>query len=359
MAGGMTPEQVEAALDQAAAATGPGEGGNDGDYLLELFGGEAAPTVNSLSHIDEPATLFDGDYHYVKAALTQLNQGQTLCQWTSLDEERLVTLTAPRDLQERLRQLPREVQAENDYYALTADKQRMADAIESARQARAEEETWPKLHYLWPQHPIVEWLGDRVLTHFGRHCAPLLRSVHLQPDEQAFVLMGLVPNRKGQPLLVEWQVAHRRFDANGQGDFTLESFDTFAARAGLKAGKLPNRGQLAEDSSVVKAMQAALPKAVAAMREQMVTKQAAFSAALDERLRTTLAELELLQGRQVEQLTLELERQLETVKRGRFEHRKQQINRVFDDYRQWVHDTLTTEPQPWIQVLAAVTSTGA
>jgi hypothetical protein len=35
---------------------------------------------------------------------------------------------------------------------------------------------------------------------------------------------------------------------------------------------------------------------------------------------------------------------------------------VFDDYRQWVQDTLTTEPQPWIQVLGAVcnnTSTGA
>lgn len=238
----------------------------------------------------------------------------------------------------------------------------MADAIEAARQARAEEETWPKLHYLWPQHPIVEWLGDRVLTNFGRHCAPLLQSVHLQPGEQAFVLMGLVPNRKGQPLLVEWQVAHRKLDASGQGaepGFTLQPFDAFAVRAGLKAGKLPNRGQLAEGASLQRAMQVALPKAVAAMRAHMVAQQSAFSAGLDERLRATLAELERLQGRQVEQLTLDLERQLEAVKRGRFEHRKKQINRVFDDYRQWVHDTLTTEPQPWIQVLAAVTSAGA
>ena len=372
MAGGLTPEQVEAALDQAAAAKGQGggsnEGANEADYLLELFGGgdvadatsaSVQPAGNSLSHIDEPATLFDSEYQYAKAALTQLNQGQTLCQWASVDQERLVSLTAPRDLQERLRQLPREVQAENDYYALTADSQRVAEAIESARQARAEEDTWPKLHYLWPQHPIVEWLGDRVLTHFGRHCAPLLQSVHLQPGEQAFVLMGLVPNRKGQPLLVEWQVAHRKVDSTGQGEFTLQPFDAFAARAGLKAGKLPNRGQLAEGSPAVQTMQGALPKAVTAMRAHMVAKQSTFSAGLDERLRNTLAELERLLGRQVEQLTLDLERQLETVKRGRFEHRKQQINRVFDDYRQWVHDTLTTEPQPWIQVLAAVTSAGA
>ena len=67
-----------------------------------------------------------------------------------------------------------------------------------------------------------------------------------------------------------------------------------------------------------------------------------------------LRDLERLQGRQIEPLTLALENQLETVKRGRFEQRNQQIARVFDDYRQWVQDTLTTEPQPWIQVLAAV-----
>ena len=86
----------------------------------------------------------------------------------------------------------------------------------------------------------------------------------------------------------------------------------------------------------------------------MQGKQATFASQLDERLKGTLAELQRLQGRQVEQLTLDLEKQLETVKRGRFEQRSQQINRVFDDYRQWVQDTLTTEPQPWIQVLAGV-----
>lgn len=36
----------------------------------------------------------------------------------------------------------------------------IAAAIETARQARADEDTWPRLHYLCPQHPILEWLGD-------------------------------------------------------------------------------------------------------------------------------------------------------------------------------------------------------
>jgi hypothetical protein len=31
-----------------------------------------------------------------------------------------------------------------------------------------------------------------------------------------------------------------------------------------------------------------------------------------------------------------------------------QFGRLFDDYRQWVQDSLTTESKPWIQVLVAL-----
>lgn len=363
MADGLSPEQVETTLDQAAAV----EDDNDGDWLMQLFGGGVDATLadgaargaaeqpgNSLDHIDEPASLFPSDFHYAKTALTQLNHDGTLCQWTAHDDEEIIAITAPPDLQERLRQLPREVQASNDHYSLCADTKRMDAAIETARQARAEDDTWPQLHYLWPQHPIMDWLGDRVLTHFGRHRAPLLQSHNLRPGEQAFILMSLVPNRKGQPLLVEWQVASRIVNGVGQCSFALESFDAFVARAGLKAGGLPNRGHTPELVDAMPSMQAVLPEAVKAMHAHMLQKQSAFASQLEQRLAGTLTELQRLQARQMEQLRLDLERQLETVKRGRFEQRSQQINRVFDDYRRWVHETLTTEPQPWIQVLAGV-----
>ena len=145
----------------------------------------------------------------------------------------------------------------------------------------------------------------------------------------------------------------------GQGPFVLETFDTFVVRAGLKAGGLPNRGQTPELAATTQAMQIALPSAVRAMHAFMLQQQAVFSAGLTKRLDGTLADLERLQGRQLEQLSLDLEKQLETVKRGRFEQRSRDIHRVFDDYRRWVEDTLTTEPQPWIQVLAAVCNQSA
>jgi hypothetical protein len=197
----------------------------------------------------------------------------------------------------------------------------------------------------------MEWLGDRVLTSFGRHRAPMLQNAKLQPGEQAFILMSLVPNRKGQPLLVEWQVATR---VGEQGAFKLEPFEAFADRAGLHANAMPNRGQNAAYQSAVSSMQTALPDAVAAMHSFMAQQQTQFAAQLEERLTTTLADLKRLQDKQIVQLELRLENQIETLKRSRFEARSRQIGRVFDDYRQWVQDTLTTEPKPWIQVLAAV-----
>lgn len=362
MAEGLSPEQVETTLDQAASNTQD----NEGDWLLTLFGGgadatssdastsaatNAASAPSSLDHIHNPLSLFDNDFHYATTALTQINQAVPVCQWTQAAEEQIISITAPLDLQDRLRQLPREAQADNDLYALCANRDRVAEAIEKARQARAEEDTWPQLHYLWAQHPIMEWLGDRVLSQFGRHSAPLLLSAQLHPGEQAFVLMSLVPNRKGQPLMVEWQVATR---VGEQGTFQLEAFEAFATRAGLQANRLANRGQGMAYQSIASPMQAALPDAVATMHTFMAQQQKQFAAQLDARLQATLAELKLLQDKQIVQLELRFENQIETVKRSRLENRTRQIGRVFDDYRQWVQDTLTTEPKPWIQVLAAV-----
>jgi hypothetical protein len=75
---------------------------------------------------------------------------------------------------------------------------------------------------------------------------------------------------------------------------------------------------------------------------------------MQQRLQGTLADLERLQTGQVQHLEWRLEKQLEQVRRSQFERRSMVIRRVFDEYRQWVEDTLSTEPEPYLQVLAAV-----
>ncbi len=86
----------------------------------------------------------------------------------------------------------------------------------------------------------------------------------------------------------------------------------------------------------------------------MGQRQAAFAAQMQQRLQGTLADLERLQEAQVQQLALRLAKQLEQVRRSQFERRSRIIRRVFDEYRQWVEDTLSTAPEPYLQVLATV-----
>lgn len=357
MAVGTSPQEFEATLD-ATSKTEGSVGEDDGDWLWKLFspvesqGDIQVQAKSSTDSISRGISLFDGaqvsgDYAFAKTALEQLSYPTPIAQVTAEDASQSITLTAPFDLQERLRvTLPLEVRDTNHRYTLCAQKERVAKAIEQARQAKADEDTWPDLHYLWPQHPIMDWLADRVLTAFGRHRAPVIQSPELLAGEQAFILMGIVPNRKGQPLLVDWQVA-----LHNDGVWILQSFPDFVARTKLKANTLANRNEGIDTTH----LQANLPRAVAEMRRHMITRQEIFSAEMTNRLSGTLAELERLQGKQIEQLELRLaaNQQAEQFKRSRREKRTQHIRRVFDDYRQWVQDTMTTEPQPFIQVLCA------
>lgn len=343
MADHVTPEAFSEALEQEA--TGATEG--EGDWLMQMFQPELQ-TPDARTHIANPPSLFPDDLVFAKTALEELDRGGKVAQWSIDPQARALTLTAPPDLKHRLRQIPREARDPDDRYVLSDDARQVAAAIERARQARQEEESWPRLHYLWPQHPISEWLRDRVLSRFGRHSAPVIQSAALAEDERAFLLLGLVPNRKGQPLLVEWQVAVLR----GKAPVTFEPLEAFCTRAGLKAGQLPNPAKAPD----LAPLQADLRKAVEAMVGHVAGRQAEFAAELEKRLESTLSSLKALQARQVQQLELRLEKTggPEALRAGRRERRVGQIRRVFDEYETWVRDTLQTEPHPHIQVLAAV-----
>ena len=347
MASGTSAQDFEANLDATQAAEA-----NEGDWLLELFN-TPVQAPKSTDFLKNPISAFglDGlsaDYEFAKTALLELSRAGTVSDSAFDDKSQTLTLTSPDDLKERLKvSLPLEVRNPGHFYKLCANKERIIEEIELARQAKKEENTWPALHYLWPQHPIMEWLSDRVVTAFGRRRAPVISSQRLVKGEQAFILTGLIPNRKGQPMLIDWQVA-----VTDGKNWRLEPFPDFAARAGLKANTLANPNK----SMDLAAPQANLPTAVAKMRERMIGLQKVFAADMESRLKTTLESLKALQGRQIEQLELKFQesRELERVKLARKEKRTTQVRRVFDEYKAWVEETMTTEPEPFIQVLAVV-----
>lgn len=222
------------------------------------------------------------------------------------------------------------------------------ESIQRAREQDRQGSAWPDIQYLWPQHPISQWLIDRVIGGVGRRRAPLILSPQLAPGEQAFLMLGLIPNRKGQPLIAEWKAVARR----DGGAFDIQPFDDFCRRAGLRARGLPNRGQPLDLSD----LQASLGAAVAAMQRFVETQVRHFSTARDQEVRQKLAQLDELRQAQERRLESRLDGLPDHLRQARKARRLKDIEDVFNEYGQWVKDSLEIEPVPHVQVLAAVAS---
>ena len=343
IAAGEQAERFDARLSPSAS---------EGDDLLALFLGtkssEDEPPPEAQELPPAPTSLFESDLAYCEAALHRLREKDRTLRFESDVTGTVLTLDAPEDLRRRFGHFPREVTPENGRFALTADRNRMRDAIVESRR---EETAWPSVHYLWRLNPVVGWLNDRMLAAFGRHEAPVLAGVPgLAANETVFVLSGLVPNRRSHPLLYEWiAVAYRgaRFEA-------VVTFDEMLARTGFGRDGVANRSLQADTD----ALRSLLPDAVARARAWVVERRRAFENRINDKLNDELEALEKLKTRQLRQLELQLDRsdQAEAFKRARHERGRRDIDTIFDEYLEWVQDTMTTEPQPWIKVVCVMTA---
>ena len=328
---------------------------DEGEALLELFLGkaEAEPVPGQAAEalpISEPLSLFPDDYSFACRALAQLNAERRRVAYGTEDEDHRITLVAPEDLQHRFSYLPREVYPDAGQFVLTDDIETIKQEIARSRE---DESAWPKIHYLWPQHPVVQWLNDRMLSAFGRHKAPVMElSEGLEPGESLFVISGLVPNRKAHPLVYEWMgvsFLHGVFRS-------VEPFARVVARTALGRHPIPNQGREPE----LEGLKALLPEAVRRAREWVIDRRDRFEREINEKLNAQLEELERLRERQLEQLDHELERssQAEVFKKARRQQRTRIIEDIFDEYIQWVEDTMTTEKAPYLKVVSVLTRPG-
>ena len=317
---------------------------NEGDSLLALFTSGDAP----VSHVIEPApplSLYADDLAYCEAALHRLRDKNADLRFEIDATAKTLTLDAPEDLRHRFAQQPSEAAPEHWRFVLTTARDRMAGAI---AESRRDERAWPREHYLWRLHPLVEWLNDRTAAAFGRHEAPVLAGVPgLAPTETAFVFAGLVPNRRGHPLLHEWIAVCR--EPTG---FAAQPFDTLRRRIGLGDRHMPNRQEPVD----VAALERLLPEAVQAANAWFAKRRNEFEDAINDKLNGAVAALDGLKNRRLRQLDLRLDRSAlaEPLKAARRKSAESEIDGIFGDYLQWIEDVMTTEERPWVSVVCVL-----
>ena len=288
-------------------------------------------------------SLFEDDFSYVVAALEQLKQEQDL-QLNILKDELLIELTMPKELRDRYKRFPKEILPDkNEPLRLSADKKAIASALEEARRA---EDSWSSLQYLWELHPIVTWLNDRGVTLFGRHQAPVLTLLNkLAPTEVVFIISGVIPNRRGQPLINKWLGVV----FEGKKFVRVEEFTAIRDRTNLGKEPIPNTNKEIDESLLE-------------LRSQAVDEATKNILAADNEYNDRINPILSQQLDRLEQLRWEHNRQLElkfentnSLTKSKKEKAQNRIDRIFDDYYTWVEESTITEKAPYIKIIAVLT----
>ncbi len=301
--------------------------------------------IQSLTATD--TSLFADEQTYCEKALGYLKASGQRIQFETLPDNTL-SLVAPEELRRRFNQLPPEITPENGQLYLSQDKKVITDSI---IRSRGEQHAWPDIHYLWQINPVVQWLDDKMQSAFGRHQAPVIRLPHLfSPDEDHFILSGLFPNRKSHPMVNSWLVVSFNLD---QLTGSLP-FAEFLANNPQLGKKLTNAGGEQRNHQ---RQQQLLEKAIDHARDVFAHDRQAFEDKINQQLNEHLEKLEKLKGRQISQLEMDFaeNKQQESVKQSRKEQRQREIEHNFNSYIEWIEDTMTTEKQPYIQVIAVIT----
>ncbi|MBM3298405.1 MAG: SWF/SNF helicase family protein, partial [Deltaproteobacteria bacterium] len=334
---GLSQDEFEVALEESTF-----------DPLAILMGSAEAPVGNeAASKTRLSPSLFRDDFAFSQAAIKFLRETMPL--QVDFDEEKsLMTLTAPDELRERFRSLPPEICPDDGIFQLSSDIESIQKEIKACRK-RKDEKAWPRIHYLWPLNPVIEWLNDKVLASFGRHEAPIMvLNDGFDRHEVSILMSGLIPNRKGHPLLHHW------FGVVFQdGEFQrIEDLDALIERTALGKKTFPNKGQQVEPAP----LKNVLPNAVSEAKKWMSTHRKTFQESMNEKLDKHLTALANLQEKKYVQLELMFEGSLqpEKIVTTRKEKERREIDQVFDEYAEWVRETMTTEDKPYIRVVAVL-----
>lgn len=305
--------------------------------------GEAEDTETAKSTVVEDDTLFS-DIDYLYQAVTYLNQSE------SRPVEKLQTVSGldiklTTDMLRRLRALvPEEALPQGETLRVSDDKSFCMEQMRNSMQKNMDESAWPTTQYLWKLHPILSWVNDKAGLLFNRGEAPVIGlSGILAEDESIYIVTGSIPNLKSTPLVDEW------FGLQYQdGKFVkVLSMNEVVQKTGLSNPKIPNTNCIGETetSKASSILEDAVDRAKQYLEEHFKKYQVEMNPLLDEEV-DKLIELQSKHHEYYQTTLFEQERKLQEQER--------RVDELFDQFMNWVKETLTIQNNPYIRVVAVL-----
>ncbi len=322
------------------------------DGTQHVYADNSFPGNGNAHSIDLPS-LFGSDFEYAQAGLQRLREYDAKLQRdVEFDQSSQTVRFQPgADLQRILeRELADEMWPDNNTFVLSADRRLIDKAVADSRDG----DSWPALQYLWPLHPVMQWLDYKLMAGFGRQRAPVMRVAQgLKADEAIVLVMAQIPNRRGQAMVVEW--IGICLDNAASVTKILDLQDCLR-RVGLEGASYQ---LIANDPDApipdLSVWQNALPRAVKAAEQHVKVLKQRFDQTYAHRLDQELKKLGTQMNQHQHQLQLELERGgLEQVRLSRRERRAHEIDQLFQQYRAWARETLKLDDRPQLSVVAVL-----
>ena len=330
------------------------EDGVDADAFSKALDGEeaefdpfealmaaSAETTDPVKVIDDETLFSDSDYLYY--AMTYLNQSE------SHPVEKLQTvsgmeITITPDMRKRLTALlPEEAMPQGDYLRLSDDKEFCMKEMKRSMQNNMAETAWPKVQYLWKQHPLFTWVNDKCGLLYGRGEAPIVGIVDkMKPNEAIFVVTGSIPNKRSTPLVDEWFAL---IYENGKYVRSC-SMNEMLMQTGFRSTKAPNSGSLTE--SDIKQAEGLLSDVVDHAKEYLDGYYKSYQERINPLLDEELDKLADLESRHKDyQLSL-----FENERKKSEQERK--VDEMFDKFEAWVTDSMSIQNNPFIRIVAVL-----
>ncbi|WP_257266380.1 DEAD/DEAH box helicase [Endozoicomonas sp. ONNA2] len=187
------------------------------DFLALLMGQTSEISQNNAiedKNVDNSRVRLFSEERFLELGYRTLKEELDAPDWHNLEKTKhQFILTPPKELARRLGMpgassgmvmgstaIPEEAWPDDQQLYLTASPARVNNAIKAAL---AQKGQWSKELLLTEQHPVLQWLSERLMMIQPRGEAPIISSPHLEDGELLFCFIGQVSSRAGTPLIVD------------------------------------------------------------------------------------------------------------------------------------------------------------
>ncbi len=249
------------------------------------------------------------------------------------------------DMMRRLKAvIPEEAMPHGDTLRVSDDKMFCMEQMRNSMQKNMDEAAWPSTQYLWKLHPIMAWLNDKASLLYKRDEAPIIGIPNkLNIGEAIYIVTGSIPNLKSTPLVDEWfglLYQDKKF-------VKVLTMEDVVRKTEINNFKNPNLNHIG--AAEISAASSILPEVVGASEKYLAEHYENYLREIGPKLDEEVDKLIALQDKHLKyvQATLfERERKLKEEER--------RVDDLFDQFTNWVKETLTIQNNPYIRVVAVL-----